>query len=311
MRVTVIICTYNRASLLNNTLAQLTDLDLSSCAAVEILVVNNNSTDDTDAVIRRHSEHLPIRRLWEPRPGKSRAANRAVREARGDLLLWTDDDVLVERGWLKAYVEAAQAYPHVSFFGGPIEPWFETDPPAWILRHYPLIAGCFAVRDAFEERFAPIRKDYMPYGANMAMRRHCLDTCSFDVRLGPEGDNQIGDEDGTLLQALLATGMQGLWVKEASVRHFIPKARLTEPFIWKFHCGRGKQGPRVGDVRARLWIFGVPAWAVRGYLGNLVVSKLLSPTKSERWLRALTRAARCRGVLKELRQQRISAQNRS
>ncbi len=242
MHVTIIICTFNRASLLDKTLSQLRCLDVSECGEWEILVVNNDSNDDTDAVVRRHSEQLPIRPLWEPRPGKSRAANLAVSEARGDLLLWTDDDVLVEPGWLRAYVEAAQAYPHASFFGGPIEPWFETNPPAWILQHYSLIARCFAARDEFTERFTPITTKYTPYGANMAFRRHCFDVCSFDVRLGPAKDNQISAEDGMLLNSLLAKGMQGLWIKEARVRHFIPKARLTERFVWNFHCGRGREG---------------------------------------------------------------------
>jgi len=124
MDATIIICTFNRSALLDKTLERLRCLDVSASADWEILVVNNNSNDDTDAVIRRHSEQLPIRPLWEPRQGKSHAANLAVSEARGDLLLWTDDDVLVERGWLRAYVEAAQAYPHVSIFGRPIEPTF-------------------------------------------------------------------------------------------------------------------------------------------------------------------------------------------
>ena len=109
MNTSIIICTFNRSGLLDKTLERLRCLDVSVCADWEILVVNNNSTDDTDAVIRRHSEHLPIRRLWEPRTGKSHAANLAISEAKGDLLLWTDDDVLVDRDWLKAYVQTANA----------------------------------------------------------------------------------------------------------------------------------------------------------------------------------------------------------
>ena len=311
MNITIVICTFNRSSILDKTLDRLRCLNVSECGEWEILVVNNNSKDDTDDVVKRHSRDLPIRLLWEPRTGKCYAANLAVSEARGELLVWADDDVLVERGWLRAYVEAAQAYPHASFFGGPIEPWFETDPPAWILRHYSLIDRCFAAREGFAERFAPISAEYTPYGANMAFRRHCFDVCTFDVRLGPKGDDQVAAEDGALFQALLASGLEGVWIKEARVRHFIPKARLTEAFMWKFHCGRGREGVRAGDVGSRLWIFGMPAWAIRGYLGNIVVSKLLSPTKSERWLRALIRAARCQGVLKEFRDQRSSAQIRS
>ncbi len=107
MSTTIAICTYNRSSLLDKTFAQLRHLDVAGCGEWEILVVNNNCSDDTDAVIQRHSDVLPLRRLSEPRPGKSYAANLAVQEARGDVILWIDDDVLVDPGWLGAYVRAA------------------------------------------------------------------------------------------------------------------------------------------------------------------------------------------------------------
>src|SRR5271157_1520553 len=83
MDATIIICTFNRSSLLDNTLNQLRCLDVSGGGDWDILVVDNNSNDDTDAVIRRHSEQLPIRRLWEPRQGKSHAANLACQRSAG------------------------------------------------------------------------------------------------------------------------------------------------------------------------------------------------------------------------------------
>ncbi len=232
---TVVICTYNRSKLLNETLAQFRHLDTGDCGDWEILVVNNNCSDDTDAVIQRYVGTLPVRRLWEPRPGKSYAANLAVQEATGELILWTDDDVRVDRGWLNAYVEAATAYPDVSFFGGPINPWFETNPPEWLSRHLQLVSGCFAIRDSFKERFEPITSAYLPFGANMVMRRHCFESNFFDTRLGPLRNTEIRGEETALLQTLLDQGNRGLWVKEARVRHYIPKARLTERYIWDFH----------------------------------------------------------------------------
>lgn len=162
MLTTVVICTYNRSKLLNDTLAQFRQLDMGECRDWEILVVNNNCSDDTDAVIQAHSRHLPLRRLWEPRPGKSYAANLAVLEARGDLILWTDDDVLVDKDWLKAYVEAGRAFPQVSFFGGPISPWFESQPPVWLVKHLTMISACFAIREGFEESFSPIIAPIFP-----------------------------------------------------------------------------------------------------------------------------------------------------
>jgi glucosyl-dolichyl phosphate glucuronosyltransferase len=304
MFTTVVICTFNRSSLLDNTLGQLGQLELTGCDEWELIVVNNNCSDDTDAVIRRHSNHLPLRHLWEPRPGKSYAANLAVQEARGDLILWVDDDVLVGPRWLSAYVEAAHTHPDVSFFGGPIIPWFETKPPAWISCHLRLISGCFAAQAPFDEPFTPISSDRLPYGANMGMRRHCFEHGSFDTNLGPVGRRNYQDEEIVLLQTLLDRGQQGLWVREASVQHFIPTARLTEAYVWQFHSCYGRTRVRRGDTAVRAkQLFGLPRWLVRKYVTNLVACKFWSPTKNERWMQAFRKAATYAGMISELREQ--------
>lgn len=305
MDATIVICTFNRSNLLDETLGQLRRLDLSGCGDWEILVVNNNCTDDTDTVIQRHCAHLPVRRLWEPRAGKSYAANLAVREAKADLILWTDDDVLVNRGWLRAYVEAARAHPHVSFFGGPIVPWFETKPPAWISRHLPLISDCFVAQAAFDEPFAPIAAPRLPYGANMGTRRRCFDDSGFEVNLGPVGRaRKYQGEEVVLLQKILDRGLVGLWVRDAGVQHFISQARLTEGYVWRFHSCNGRTRVRLGEVAVGKKILGVPRWVLRQYLENLAICKLWSPWKNDRWIKSLTRAADCYGMISEIREQR-------
>src|SRR5512134_131488 len=103
MDLTVAICTWNRGELLRKTLEQMTELVVPPGVTWELLVVNNNSTDHTDAVAAGFRRRLPLRYLVEPTPGKSNACNLAVREARGDYILWTDDDVLVSPQWLAAY----------------------------------------------------------------------------------------------------------------------------------------------------------------------------------------------------------------
>src|SRR5438270_654665 len=107
MHVTVVICTWNRSRLLERTLSEFVNLRIPPHVQWEVLVVNNRCTDDTDRVISRFEATLPLRRLYQERPGKSNAANHAVAEAAGDLILWTDDDVLVDPGWVESYVRAA------------------------------------------------------------------------------------------------------------------------------------------------------------------------------------------------------------
>src|SRR4051812_37235025 len=104
MLITVAVCTWNRAGLLDRTLSRMCQLRVPEGVEWELLVVNNNCTDETDAVLARYQGRLPLRRLSEPSQGHSHARNRAVRAARGELLIWTDDDVLVEPDWIAGYV---------------------------------------------------------------------------------------------------------------------------------------------------------------------------------------------------------------
>src|SRR5262249_4948917 len=122
--VSVAICTWNRAQLLDRTLAEMRRLRVPEDLTWEVLVVNNNCTDQTDEVIARHPGHLPLRRVFEPTPGKSNACNCAVQAAAGALMLWTDDDVLVDADWMAEYVKASRQWPEAAFYGGTIEPWF-------------------------------------------------------------------------------------------------------------------------------------------------------------------------------------------
>jgi glycosyltransferase involved in cell wall biosynthesis len=106
--LSVCICTYNRSQSLARTLDSLS-IPTGDAACTEVLIVDNNSTDGTAQVAESFRIKLPIRRHMETRQGASHARNRAVAEFCGDLLLFTDDDVRLEAGWLAAYLEASRA----------------------------------------------------------------------------------------------------------------------------------------------------------------------------------------------------------
>src|SRR6516225_8873209 len=104
--ITIAICTWNRSKSLNVTLKSLQQLIVPSGIKWELVVINNNCTDDTDEVIARFADGLPIRLLHEKRQGLSNARNCAVKAAKGEYTVWTDDDVIVDSNWLVAYVNA-------------------------------------------------------------------------------------------------------------------------------------------------------------------------------------------------------------
>src|SRR5262245_45029284 len=122
--VTIIICTYNRSAALRTCLESLCRGDALRLAGTEILLVDNNSPDDTPEVAKSFGDRLPLRYLCEPRQGKTFALNRGVAEARGDLLLFTDDDVELNERWVKEYRAAASRHPEAGWFGGRVFPWW-------------------------------------------------------------------------------------------------------------------------------------------------------------------------------------------
>ena len=114
MFVTVGICTFNRAESLRRALDSLVAIRVPNDLAWEIVIVNNNSTDCTDEIIGEYIGRLPVRREFEPRPGKSNALHRAIDVAKGDYIIWIDDDVVVDAGWLTAYADAFWRWPEAA-----------------------------------------------------------------------------------------------------------------------------------------------------------------------------------------------------
>lgn len=307
-RIAVAICTWNRANLLDQTLREMRALRIPDGVTWELLVVNNNCTDDTDAVIARHAPHLPIRRLFEPKQGHSNARNCATAAAQGDLLLWTDDDVLVDPDWLSEYVRAAAAWPDAAFFGGAVEPWFETPPPAWIARNIAVLESVFALRDLGRE-VRPLRTDEGIVGASMMYRMSAIAGLQYNADLGRKGAQLTSGDDSDFQQRVRDRGGQGVWVGTARIRHFVPAARLTARYVWDWYRAyarfRVRHLPPATFHGPRLW--GAPRWMVGMYWKAWLRCLLLRPLKTRAWLDAFVDCAGWRGTLDCLRESAVSA----
>src|SRR5262249_942207 len=129
--ITLAICTFNRCRSLATTLSSLAGQAGIDWSSVEVIVVDNNCTDDTAAVVAAFTDPLPLRRVAEAAQGLSHARNRAVIEARGHWVLFTDDDVQFDRGWLSAYQAAFGRFPQASLACGRILPEWSGSPPTW------------------------------------------------------------------------------------------------------------------------------------------------------------------------------------
>ena len=301
MYITVAICTWNRASLLDQTLIEMRKLCIPPGVEWELLVVNNNCTDKTDSVLEKHQRLLPLRRIFEPKQGLSNARNRAVDAARGKLLLWTDDDVLVSPHWLEAYVTAAISWPHASFFGGSVTPWFQVAPPGWVLRNLPTLAHCWALIDhGCETR--PLGTNEVVHGANMAFQTTRLRQYPFDARLGRVGKGLGGNEEIAILRRMRREGHAGVWVGSASVKHFIPPERLTLTYVWELSRRSGAEDYDPAEFAGCRRIGRAPRFLLRRYVQEALRSRFLSVTKGPRWSRCFIDAARLKGMVDAARE---------
>lgn len=306
MHVTVAICTWNRSNLLDQTLTQMHHLCIPHGVTWELLVVNNNCTDDTATVLRRHAERLPLRQLFEPTQGLSNSRNCAVSNARGQLLLWTDDDVLVDPTWLAEYTQAARDWSQATFFGGGIDPWFVDQPPRSILQNLPTIACAFALNQS-PPQVRPLAPHESPFGANMAFRTEVLREYPFNPRLGRVKAGLIGDEEGDVLERMRAAGHSGIWVGTARVKHYIPPERANWSFIWRYYTGMGRSSARWKGVPACATVFGLPRWLVRKYFVHRIRSCVGWTCGADDWPEHYKRAAITLGVLLECRAGRAGA----
>lgn len=304
--ITVAICTRNRARILDRTLESLEGVEPPDGVAWEVLVVDNGSTDDTAETLDRATSGLPLRSVVEDEPGLSNARNRAVEEARGECIIWIDDDVQVCENFLTTYAEAFTDHPEGMVFGGPIEPWFEDPPPKWVRETLDIIGHVYALRDLGSE-VTPLAEEgnRMPYGANYAIRTEIQRDFLYDPSLGRRGDIMLHGEEIAVIQAVLRAGHGGWWVPGARVRHWIPKNRMTKRHVRRYAEGLGI-GWEMKDRRSRgpevPMLFGRPRYLFRAIIeAHLSYLKARAFSNERTWVKAMWEAAVIRGRLRSYR----------
>ena len=237
MNASIILCTYNRASTLSRALESLSDLDVPAGLDWELLVVDNNSTDDTRAIVERVAAEarLPCRYLFEPSQGKSFALNTGIAQALGQVLVFTDDDVTFDRGWLRALLAAFDA-PDCAGVGGQIVPVWPAPPPRWFSDTGPYRLLPAVVGYRFDTSGPVIRP---PYGANMAYRRVMFDRYGrFRTDISPRGRERIPGEDTEFGRRVLNGGEQVIYVPGAIADHPV-EARTDETALLRAVLLRG------------------------------------------------------------------------
>lgn len=259
MNVTVILCTYNRCRSLQTTLDSVSASQMPDSVDWNVLVVDNNSNDDTRAVVHEYMRKLPGRfhYLFEARQGKSYALNSGIREARGEILAFLDDDVTVEPTWLQNLTAPVQSGEWIGA-GGRIRSTDSAALPEWLALEGACGLGG-VLCGLFDGGDVPCELDRAPNGSNMAFHRRVFEKYDcFRTDMGPSPDGKIPrpNEDTEFGRRIMAAGERLRYEPGAIIYHPVLQERLRKDYFlsWWFDYGRAVILER-GRRRA---IFGIP-----------------------------------------------------
>ena len=269
MKVSVIICTYNRAETLRDMIGSLESVIVPENISWEVIVVDNNSNDSTRELIAslRSNAALPLSYVFERQQGRSFALNAGIQVAGGDILAFTDDDVTIDPHWLLALTKTFKEFACLGI-GGRILPVWPCAKPAWLSTDGAFrIVGpivYFGLNDT-----SPRILKGSPMGANMAFRRRAFERYGlFRVDLGRKGRDGRrlggGGEDTDFGLRLYRAGETLMYAPDALVYHPVEQHRITKKYItaWFYNCG--KELTKINGIPGEsVCYFGIPRYHFR------------------------------------------------
>ncbi|MEX0660776.1 MAG: glycosyltransferase [Balneolaceae bacterium] len=237
--ITVAICTYNRADYLKDTLNDLA-VQTADKNSFEVLVINNNSTDHTEAVCTDFQKTHPkinFRFVDETNQGLSFARNRSVKEATAATLLFIDDDVHLKENFVSTALNYLKSSPHVSCAGGRIFVSFDDADPDWIPNE---LMPMFGLHDLGEsDKLYPTNN--FPRGGNMLIKKSVFEKHGlFDTNLGRIGKNLLGSEEKAFFESVRNQGIELHYWADLKLWHRIGSNRLKNEYLKKQSVGIGK-----------------------------------------------------------------------
>jgi glucosyl-dolichyl phosphate glucuronosyltransferase len=247
----------------------------------DVLVVDNNSTDGTREVVASLAGSFPVtlRYLREPRQGKSHALNTGIAATPSDIIAFTDDDVVVAKGWLAEATKPLMGASKVEYTGGPVRAIWGTTPPSWLPTTNSNLWGTIAALDYGEDPFVFEERRRIPIGANMAVRRSVFARAGmFNPSLGRIGNSLLGQEQAEFFYRTRRLGIRGVYVPDMELHHHVPETRLTRRYFRRWWFWKGISRARLHtihpetelglDLRDVPRINGVPRFALGELFGH-------------------------------------------
>ncbi|MCI5207525.1 MAG: glycosyltransferase family 2 protein [Candidatus Electrothrix sp. ATG2] len=235
----VIVCTYNRSELLGNCLESLVGQDVDQ-GLYEVVIINNNSTDETVSVVDKFIEKFPnVRLVYEQKQGLSHARNRGWREAKGRYVAYIDDDATAHNNWIYEMHQFTVRHPEIQAFGGPYFPFSFVEIPDW------MPDGFGKNYKGEEERPVDIGREWIS-GSNMVFKKKILNNIGgFATDLGMTGKKVAYGEETVLFRKISSLKHSVYYVPKMQVDHLVAEYKMNFKWILKSYYAHGRCGARV------------------------------------------------------------------
>jgi len=265
--ISIILPTYNRADSLKTTLENFSQLSVPDRLTWELLVVDNNSTDRTREVIESFAKaaNFPVHYVLEKIQGRSAALNAGIAAAQGTIIVFTDDDVLLQQAWLANLKSTFDRFDCAAV-AGRVLPLWNHPKPDWLEMEGQFAVVNFDLGDEIKEVRVP------PLGANSAFRkevfaRHGL----FRLDLGVRGSHHtITCDDTEFGNRLIEAGEKIVYNPAAVIYHPVDPKRTTKKYFLSWYYYNGVSLTRTAGLpQVGTFYFGVPRWLFREFLTNL------------------------------------------
>lgn len=269
--ISILIPTYKRLKLLSDVL----DICVEQCAPyeglIEIVVVDNCPDGSAEAVVNKviYSSPTCIRYVKEPRKGIATVRNTALRVAQGKYVIFLDDDQFPQKGWLRAFVNAAHQGVKAAF--GPLEPIYETTPVCNLRAVKKVFSRALPMEDGSDiGAFYP----YLGTGNSLFDQQYCFPHSAFDTRF-----DVIGGEDVWMLKGLHSLNIPFKWVAEAKVLEFVPSERTTFDYLRRRKYQSGQIRALLALHPAKRRLYAIPFWMGVGAIQTAVHMSLSGLTR--------------------------------
>ncbi|MBU0477487.1 glycosyltransferase [bacterium] len=272
MDISILISTYHRPDLLAQTLESFCELDIGDLTW-EILVVDNAGERSTQDVIGNFSRKIPVKYLVETSLGKTNALNYILSLAKGDLFVFTDDDIIASKNWLKEIWEGTKRWPEHFIFGGRILPRWPHNRKI----NHSFYKEAYAITEW--EDLEGVYSAYKVWGPNMAIKREVFKQgLKFNRFIGPSCKDNIvdivGDETELLLR-LEKSGYKTIYLPNAIVFHQIRPEQMEKRWIYKRAFRVGRSMAYFDDSVNVVKLFGIPRYLIRQFL-HIGIKRILS-----------------------------------